>query len=145
MPRAPRQARALSSKKGSVDEDILMRLVQGETISAEQASWAHDESGRAECSISRVLLESGLVRADVLRALVQQIQSERSAAPPAPPPPSAQDGDDTFEKIIEAQKGTDKMLRALFELCVARGWVDPNDFIRRLSHLESVDLPSDPH
>jgi hypothetical protein len=128
-----------------MDEDILMRLVHRDTLSAEQASWAHDESSRAGCSISRVLLESGLVEASVLRALVQQIKSEQSAAARPPPAQSAEGADDGFEKIIEAQKGTDKMLRALFELCVAKGWVDPNDFIRRLSELESVDLPSDPH
>lgn len=125
-----------------VDEDILMRLVQTDAISAEQASWAHDESGRAQCSISRVLLESGLVDAGRLRALVQEIQVERSRAPVSTQ--AAGDGtDDTYERIIEAQKGTDKMLRALFELCVARGWVDPDDFIRKLSSLESVDLPRD--
>lgn len=117
----------------SVDAEVLMRLVRAGQISAEQAAWAHEQSETRGCSISRVLLESGVVEAQVIRKVVAQI-----SARPSPPPSKAAPSE---KKLEDAQGYNGRMLRTLFELCVSQGLIDADEFIRRVARLEAEQEP----
>jgi len=97
---------------------LLQRLIHMGALSTAQARWVEQQvpGGTAE-DVQRVLLRYGLVATADLEV------------------PSTQ----SLDEIGAAQHRCDRMMRAIFELCIQRGIIDWGEYLERLAATEDAD------
>lgn len=100
---------------------LLQRLMRSGTLSTAQARWVERQAGSGAESVEEVLVRYGLVRTEDL-------------APQAEPGSGRE-----LVAVAAAQRRCDRMMQAIFDLCVARGVIDEGEYLERLAAAEDHD------
>ncbi len=101
---------------------LLQRLVQRGTLATAQARWVEEQAAAGAGTVEELLLRFDLVRGEDI-ANPSSIDSPELAA------------------ASEAHQRCERMMKAIFELCVARGTIDEAEYLARLR--EADDLEED--
>lgn len=98
---------------------LLQRLVREGTITTAQARWVEQQAGGGGLdAVQEILHRYGLVKtADLSPAPVTDLVA-----------------------VAAAQRRCDRMMRAIFELCVQRGVIDHGEYLARLADAELYEV-----
>ena len=106
---------------------LLQRLIRAGALTTAQARWVEQQADAGARTVEELLLQYGLVGAEDLAA-AETGGPIRAAADRA--------GTSDLVAVAAAQRRCDRMMQVIFELCVARGVIDHQEYLERLAEAE---------